>query len=96
VYEKTEEVEFNEKTGWWKFLGDRKPLLTEAMIELLNMLKKHILPIKLASLCQIMNKSPQNVNKMLKMLVENGNVEKTGIGLYQACEVEEDDWNEEE
>jgi len=96
VYEKTEEVEFNEKTGWWKFLGDRKPLLTEATIELLNMLKKHILPIKLASLCQIMNKSPQNINKMLKVLVENGNVEKTGIGLYQACEDEDIDEFEEE
>ncbi len=95
IYEKTEEIEFNKKTGWWKFLGDRKPLLTVATLELLEVLKTHAIPIKLSSIVKITNKSPQNINKMLKVLVENGNVEKVGIGIYKACEDEDMDFEEE-
>ena len=92
IYEKTEEVEYNEKTGWWNFLGDKKPLLGAEILNLLNLLQQHKESIRLVDICKMTNKTAPNISRMLKFLVENGNVKKTGMGVYQACEVEDEDW----
>lgn len=85
IYEKTEEIEFDEKTGWWTFLGEKKLSLTKEVLKLLRFLKKYEAPIKLSKIAKITEKSPQNIAKMLRILIENGDVEKTGAGIYQAC-----------
>jgi predicted Rossmann fold nucleotide-binding protein DprA/Smf involved in DNA uptake len=82
VIEDDIELELDKDTCLWKYRGISSPDSTPERQEILDILTNSTIPVALKEIADRLGKTTQNINILLKKLIEEGHVRKERTGYY--------------